>query len=108
GEENVSKKRSLQESKMSGRKVRIPAGIFCVCFGSSDERTGLNDFCCPLCTVPHLRYHIPVELRLVADQKETSAVFQKCFLQRFLGIHIQMVGRLVQKQDIRVAVYEFT
>ena len=43
----------------------------------------------------------------MADQENTSLIFDQSLLQSFFGIHIQVVGRLVQKQDICFFVYQF-
>ena len=65
-------------------------------------------FCCitvsefqrPLLAVPDLCHDILIEFRFVADQQDTAFVFLQCPLQLRLGIHIEVVRWLVQKQDI--------
>ena len=49
-----------------------------------------------------------IEFRLMADQKNISFVGLQGAGQLVLGIDIQMVGRLVQQQDIGLAVDQFT
>ena len=44
----------------------------------------------------------------MANQKNTSFVFLKRFFQRFLCIHVKMIGRLIQDQQIRVPVDQLT
>ena len=44
----------------------------------------------------------------MADEKDTSAVFPENFFQLVFCIHIQMVGGLIQKQDIGITVHQFT
>ena len=44
----------------------------------------------------------------MADQENASLIFDQCLLQSFFCIHIQMVGRLVQKQNVRFFIHQLT
>ena len=61
----------------------------------------------PLGAVPYLCSKSLVKLRLVANHKDTALVFLQGTLQLVLGVHVQVVGRLVQKQDIGFTVDQF-
>ena len=45
---------------------------------------------------------------LMADQKDAAFVCLQGTGQLLLGVHIQMVSRLIQKQNIGLAVDQFT
>ena len=49
-----------------------------------------------------------VKFRLMADQKDAAFVCLQGTGQLLLGVHIQMVSRLIQKQNIGLAVEQFT
>ena len=53
-------------------------------------------------------YDIPVEPRFMADKEQSAAVLIERLFQRFFGIRIQMVGRFVQHQYIRLFVEQLT
>ena len=44
----------------------------------------------------------------MTDKQYRALIFRKRTLQFFLGIHIQMIGRLIQKKQIGFPVYQFT
>ena len=44
----------------------------------------------------------------MADQENASLIFDQCLLQSFFCIHIQMIGRLVQKQNVRFFIHQLT
>ena len=44
----------------------------------------------------------------MADEKDTSTVFPESFFQLVFCIHIQMIGWLIQKQNVGITVYQFT
>ena len=56
--------------------------------------------------MPHLRYHILIELRFMADEQDTSLVFLQRPLQLVFGVHIQVIGGLVQQQEVGFPVDE--
>ena len=43
----------------------------------------------------------------MADEKDTSTVFPESFFQLVFCIHIQMIGWLIQKQNVGITVYQF-
>ena len=77
------------------RVMHRPFGIFVfhVC-------SKLELFRCPAFAVPNISCQPLVKLRLVASEKNTALVCLKGTLQFVLGLHIQVVGRLVQNQQI--------
>lgn len=44
----------------------------------------------------------------MADEKDTAFIFTEGAFEFILGVHIQMIGRLVQKQDVGFSVNDFT
>ena len=58
----------------------------------------------PLAAVPHLRRQSLIEFGLVADEEDAAFVYLKGAPQLLFGFHIQMVGGLVQKEDVGLPV----
>ena len=61
----------------------------------------------PLGTVDNLCGKTVVEFRFVADHENTALVFLQRPLEFGLGVHVQMVGGLVQEEHIGLAVNQF-
>ena len=59
-----------------------------------------------LVKIPNLVHPAFIEIRLVADHENAALVFFQSSLKLLLGIYIQMVGRLVQHQNIIFSVHE--
>ena len=60
----------------------------------------LNNLCGPVLNIPYVGYEVFVEGRVVGNQQDGSRVFYESTLKFVLGVHIQMVGGLVQHQPI--------
>lgn len=58
----------------------------------------------PRFTVPGLGHDIAVKFRFVRDEQDAALVFLERTLQLVLGIDIEMVGRLVQHEQVRLVV----
>ena len=63
---------------------------------------------CQLIEVPNLIHPTFVEIRLMADYENATLVFFQSSLELLFGIDIQVVGRLVQHQNIIFSVHEKT
>ena len=62
----------------------------------------------PFRTVPHIRCQSLIKFRLVADHQDAAFLILQSTFQLLLGVCVKMVGGLVQKQDVGVAVNELT
>ena len=60
----------------------------------------LLQFRTPFLAVPYFCHHIQIEFWFMTDEKNTALVFFQGAFQLLLGIYIQMVGWLVQKEDV--------
>ena len=67
----------------------------------------LNHFRRPLRTVPYAGCQAIVKLWFVADHKDGSFVLFQCVFQFIFRIHIKVVGRLVEDEEVGFAVDEF-
>lgn len=61
----------------------------------------------PLGAVPFLCNNILIEVRLMADHEDAALVFFKGALQLFFGVHIEVVGGLVEDQEVGGAAHQF-
>ena len=60
----------------------------------------LYDLGRPFATVPDFIYNVLIKFRLMADEKQGSPVFPKSLFQGILSVCIQVIGGLIQKQDV--------
>ena len=60
----------------------------------------------PFGAVPYIGDQIFIKFRFMAYHEDTAFLGQQSPLQFCLGVHIQMIGRLVQQQDIGFLVDE--
>ena len=67
---------------------------------AADVQGGSQDLCGPLAAVPYLGNNILVEFWFMTDKQDTSTIFKKALFQCLFCVHIQMIGRLVKKQNI--------
>lgn len=66
----------------------------------------LHSLCGPLAAVPHIGYPFLIKIRFMAYHENAAVILPKGAFKLRLGIHIQMIGRLIQKQDIAFPVYD--
>ena len=59
-----------------------------------------DDLSSPVFHIPYFGCNIFIKFRFVADQKYGSFKFLNRLFEFLLGVHIQMIGRLVQHQKI--------
>ena len=64
----------------------------------------LYDLGRPFAAVPDFIYNVLIKFRFMADEKQGSPVFPKGLFQGILSVCIQVIGRLVQKQDVGIPV----
>ena len=62
--------------------------------------------CCPLAAVPHGVYDIGIELGLMTDEEYAALVCLKRTLELILCILVQVVCRLVKKEDVGLLIYK--
>ena len=62
----------------------------------------LYDLGRPFAAVPDFIYNVLIKFRFMADEKQGSPVFPKGLFQGILSVCIQVIGRLVQKQDVGI------
>ena len=67
----------------------------------------LYDLGRPFATVPDFIYNVLIKFRLMADEKQGSPVFPKSLFQGILSVCIQVIGGLIQKQDVGIPVDQF-
>lgn len=96
----------LKEEPASGQQLECVTGglLLCYCI----ERSQLKHSRSPFGAVPYIGSQPVIEIRFMAHHENASLIGFQCTLQFFLGVYIQMVGRLVQKQHVGVTVDQFT